>query len=252
MKYLLALCLSLNLFAEPIPLIDIKGLSGSYENSSGKGFVERFKYEEYDLFNIDFLVEKQAGLLLLKTEEEEIILDFLPEFIQELKKISWNHLALTTNESNIELKVPNLEGLSTDNDLNIKGLELNCELTNLDDELSNVIYDSCFNNKGVFRFSKVSHKQVDEKRLTITNFWLSNNQNKFSINLRYSKKNIKGYGRIYFRNNKIEMNIIKLKAGIFNAKNILFRELSKLDSDGLEVKKPWIKIDLNWKDYCVM
>lgn len=245
MKYLLALCLTLNLFAEPIPLVNIEGFSGKYEDSSGSGLVEIFNYGEYDFINSEFLVEKQAGTLLLKTEDEEIILDSLPEFIHELKKLSWNHLAFKTTEEKISLSVPSFAGVSLEDDLDIKGLELNCDLTDLEDELSNIAYDSCFNNKGVLKFSKISHKKVDEKRLTITNFWLSNNENKFSINLRYSKKNIKGYGRIYFRNNKLEINIIKLKAGIFNAKNILFKELSKLESEGLEVKKPWIKIDLN-------
>ncbi len=246
MKFIiLALSLSLNLIAEPIPFINIKGFSGLYENSIGKGEVEAFLYEDYDLKNSEFTIERQANSLLLITENEEVSLEFLPDFIHELKKINWNYVALKTDKENISLEIPNFIGVSRDQDLDIKGFKLECDISNFDEDLKSKIFDSCLNKKGVLEFSKISHKKIDEKRLTITNFWLSNKENKFSINLRYSKKNIKGYGRVYFRNNKIEMNIIKLKAGIFNVKNILFKELSKLESESLEVKKPWIKIDLN-------
>lgn len=223
------------------PKASIKELSGAYQNSVGKAQAKAFQFNEYDFGeNIKFDVEKQGTSLYLSTEEQEFEFKNLPLAVDQINGMKWDGLNLESTEAKIDLALKSLVGQYTDKILNLQGLRLICdhkEGSGVDEYLN-----SCLNNKGHISFSHVE-TTTNGKKTTIGKFSLSMQGGRLRFSLKASAK-VKGKGDIKYENNQVIIKITEAKSGPFSVVGKFFKELRGLQSENIEVKRPYIKISL--------
>ena len=124
MKFLVLLLLSFSVFAK-LPIANISGFSGSYDDPSGQAQAASFRFEDIAFDpNASFAVEKQAGVFLLQTPDQEVEIDSIPSFINDLETLNWSGISLQSNDSTIDLEIQRLNGQNSERKVNLKGLKI--------------------------------------------------------------------------------------------------------------------------------
>lgn len=224
------------------PESNIKEFRGSYTSPSGIAKAQNFQFTGTDFgLNPEFSVEKQAGVFFLETPNETMQIENLPEFIMELEKVGWSGINLTTTPKSIDLNFEKITGSAPDNSLIIDKLALSCQHGMLQDELMPEILDSCLNNEGVFSL-KLMETTKEGKTDKIQNIWFSTKGTKMNFKLKAAGATIKGRGATFYEDNIVKIRIDKAKAGFFNVRGKLFKELKKVENENITVNLPWIEI----------
>ena len=102
--------------------------------------------------------------------------------------------------------------------------------------------NSCLNNKGHISFSGLENISNGTKT-EIGEFSLSTHNGKIRFSIKASAK-VKGKGEISYKDNQVIIKITEAKSGPFSVRKRFFQELSKLESENIEVRRPYIKISL--------
>jgi hypothetical protein len=232
---------SVSSFAD-FPESNIQEFQGSYNSPSGTAKANRFSFTGVDFGeNPEFSVEKQAGVFFLETPNESLQIEGLPEMISELQELRWNGVSLKTVPGSIDLDLLNITGSAPDNSLLINDLKLDCQHGVVQGELMEEILDSCLNTNGVFTLKLVKTTK-EGKTDKIENIWLSTKDTKMSFKLKAAGATIKGRGATFYEANTVKIRIDKAKAGFFNVRGKLFKELKKMESENISVNLPWIEI----------
>lgn len=237
MKYiLLSIVLSFSVLSFDLK---ISNLSGSYSDPSGSAFVKYLNLKDEILVEKkNISIEKQGGSFFLRSNEKEMEISSLPELIVNMQKLNFKNINANISDSNFSLSFEQLGGSDQDNLIDLKQFSLSC------DHKSNLDYlNSCFNVKGELKLQNGRLKSKKDTRFSRVTFYT--NQNKMNFTLKTGSHFIKGYGASFYENGVIKIKVTKAKRGILNVTGMLFKELSKFESENIEVKRPWIKIHLN-------
>lgn len=239
----LALCIVSTSVLAQIPLVDIDGFTGRYKSELGQASAKVFKYVDQDFgANAQFTMFKQAGVFFLKTPNEEIQLDALPESINELKEISFSGISVKTAETKVDVRLGKLEGKTADKAMAVSDLKLSCSGVESSAELKEYVLDTCFNKLG-----NVSLANLSADGTSVKNLKFLTNRGKLSFSAKVKGVTAKGSGTTEYRasENKIVIRIDKVKAGFLKVTKKFFKSLSKLESEKVIVKRPFIEILLD-------
>lgn len=223
------------------PKANIQDLSGGYQNAEGKAFAKYFQLNEYDFgANVDFDVEKQGNSLFLSTGDDEFEFNNLPVAIDDIRGLKWDGLNLKSSAEKIDLALKSFVGQYIDQALKLRGVRLICD-HQAGDGVSEYL-NSCLNNKGHISFSGLENISNGTKT-EIGEFSLSTHNGKIRFSIKASAK-VKGKGEISYKDNQVIIKITEAKSGPFSVRKRFFKELSKLESENIEVRRPYIKISL--------
>jgi len=223
------------------PKASIQELSGAYQNSAGKARAKAFQFNEHDFGeNVEFDVEKQGTSLYLSTEEQEFEFKDLPLAVDKIEGVKWNGLNLESSEAKIDLALKSFIGQYTDQVLNLHGLRVICD--HAGGSGVGEYLNACLNNKGHLSFSKVETTS-NGKKTTIGDFSLSTHNGRLRFQIKASAK-VKGKGEISYKDNVVTIKITEAKSSGFSVRSRFFKELRKLQSENIKVKRPYITISL--------
>lgn len=240
---ILTLCfLSTSVFAQ-LPVVDIADFSCTYKGEVGRATASVFRYDDLDFgLSPEFSMFKQADVFFLKTPDEEIQLDTLPEAINDLKEVAFKNIALKTTETKVELSVPSLNGVTVDSSMSISNFKLSCSGAQSSAELKEHVLDTCFNKLGTMALGKFTGKDS-----SINNLKVLTNKGRLSFSAKVKGVTAKGSGTTQYRasDNKIIIRVDKVKAGFLKVTKKFFKSLSEIESDKVVVKRPYIEISLD-------
>lgn len=241
-KFLWPILLVSHLSYADFPLSQIESFNGSFVDPSGTAQAEYFSIPNYNIGeNAEFAVERQAGIYILSTPYEDIILDTLPEAIYELENLKWTDLNLVSLPLEFSLDMQALDGEHKEGEVLVETLSLSCLHSGVEDEIQNELLDACFNNDMSLGIKKLNIVTSD-RDLSFSKFSANVQDNKLSFRIKVKGFTVKGSGESYFEPGLIRIKISKAKAGIISVKGMLFDELEGIDSDNVKVNKPWIEI----------
>ena len=245
MKFLFILVLSFSVLAK-LPIADIKNFNGNYADPTGQAQSTKFLYEDISFEeNASFVVEKQAGSFFLQTPNEEIQIENIPSFVNNLEKLKWAGINLSSNSSLFNLSIDSLSGKNNERSLSVRNFSINCKSQNNYENIMSDILDSCLNVSGNLDLDSVVLNSVNKKETKVENLNIDIRSNSVDFRVKASGFNVKGDGKVYFEEDKVRVRIDKAKAGFLNVKGILFKELDKMESQNVKVNRPWITIYLN-------
>ena len=242
---ILTLSFCMSTFAQALFTSKIQDFSGNYVNEVGSASAKFFQFDNIDFGqNPHFEIFKQAGIFFLKTPDEEIQLDDLPENITELEKLSFSNIDLNSSPSYFKISIGKLSGKSSKDSISLKGFILRCSNINTDGDLSLEIYKACFSKSMGFRLPSGNINGNKYKGLEIN---ISNNKLKFEANI--SGITAKGAGKSSFDpiEKKIHFKIDKVYAGPINVTDKFWDEVKKQRSQSVKVSPPYIDIYLDVK-----
>jgi hypothetical protein len=224
------------------PDSNIQEFQGSYTSPSGNANAQKFEFTDIDFGpNPQFSVEKQAGVFFLETPNEMMQIENLPTFIADLEQVEWSGVNLKTNKTSIDLNLFKVTGSAPDNSLVIDNLTLDCQHGTFQGELMLEVLDSCLNKEGVFSL-KLMETTKEGRTDKIQDIWFSTKATKMNFKLKAAGATIKGRGATFYEDNSVKIRIDKAKAGFFNVRGKLFKELKKMENENITVNLPWIEI----------
>lgn len=226
-----------------LPTISIKNFTGSYADPEGSATADYFLYEETEFkTNSEFLMFKQAGVFFLKTPDDEIELDKMPEQINELRDLSFSGINIETNSKLISVSIPKLRGTTVDKKVELENFSLTCSGDFSDSEAKEAVLDICFNKKGSVDLDKFDSGKDQMRYLSVDVV-----NNKLNFRAKVSGVTAKGWGTSQYiaSENKIVLKINKVKVGILNVTGKFFGELSKQENESVIVNRPYIEILLD-------
>ena len=241
---ILTLCLTSQLAFSQVPEILIKNFTGTYAQESGAATAETFKYAETEFReNSAFEMFKQGGVFILKTPDQEVELDEMPENINELHTLNFSSVNLKMTSELVEVEVPSLEGTSTDEKrIDIQNLILKCAGDLSSGTPKDALLDTCFNKKGDVSLDKFETGKDQMKDLAVQ---VENNILNFSAKVGGLKA--RGWGTSEYRasENKIVLRVDKVKVGFLSVTGRFFSELSKEPNENIVINRPYIEILLD-------
>lgn len=241
---LITLCLVTHLAYSQLPNITINNFSGNYANSTGEATSEVFKYADIE-FEKDstFTMYKQAGVFFLKTPDEEVQLDDIPDQINDLKDVSFSGVNIETTQSKISVNIPSLSGSSADEKkVDLSNFILNCEGDLSGVDTKEAVLDTCFNKKGSVTLDKFVSNKDKMKNLSVSVL-----NNRLSFRAKVSGVTARGWGTSEYiaSENKVLIKVDKVKVKFLNVTGKFFKELAKQDSENIVVNRPYIEIFLD-------
>lgn len=242
--FICILTLSTQVFAQ-FPIANIEKFSGNYRDPSGSATASDFLFDNIDFGqNPTFSVERQAGLINLRTNAQEFTWENPPAMINDLSDLNWDSITLNSTPESFSLEIPSFNGSSVDANFSTTNLSLKCDHagTNLGD-LTSELLDACLNNSSEFYTSYISFS--NNKGTSLSGLGLYVNKNYLNFNVKVGV-NVKGNGQIWYDHSKkqIKIRIDRAKAGFINVRGKLFDELRALESEKIRVNEPWVEIDL--------
>ena len=259
-KTILAIAILSSIQAEEAPSLPkgiINNLNANYVSPRGSGTAKHINLEEFGQFdNAKLEVENYNGLLMFSVEDKSFELDLSMLGINDADKINLGQLHFTNQGKQIKLSLGSAAANDTEFNLGINGGSINCtriqELTDIKDDLLN----ACLKN-GNFSINRFNMQSAGSQFYNILNEAPLGSDIKLeSIRLNISNNSLRGElkgnvtqdvkvkieGGSWYNpaNNEIKLRIDKAKAGWFNVKKTLFKELSKMQSDTLKVRSPYI------------
>ena len=224
------------------PLTDVQNFNGSFNDPSGTAFADQFDLPDYQLgSDVEFSVERQAGVYILQTPVEEIQLDQLPDLVYQMMSLDWSGAYLFSNDNEFQVGLTELDGVHATGSLKLRDFHLACESLGTLSDLMDEVLEACLNNQGTVSLDYLSMTQDgDNSTLENLNFDISGDKMNFKIKAK--GVTIKGRGEVYYRPGLVQIKITKAKAGIFSVKSKLFKELKVLESENITVNNPWIEI----------
>ena len=117
--------LSLHTYAQDMVSSSILDFSGNYANETGTATAKKLQFEAIDFGNSPkFEIFKQAGIFFLKTPDEELQLDDMPESISELKTLSFSSIDMSSSPNFFKISISKLSGKSRKDSISLKGFTL--------------------------------------------------------------------------------------------------------------------------------
>lgn len=250
----------------------IDQLSGSFISPSGTAQVTRLELPERSPIVNETLALELIGqeTLQISTKDETFEWEEVPSIISEMTGAQWSNINLNKSTNGLSISGASLQTVSASRDLNLRQLSLNCQLPNHhEDSLTQAILNGCLNGRG--QASLRLFEMTNRKSQSITQSFFEamgvNIRNEILSTDRFEnvELNIQGddfsgqittrvvinatvrlNGKIYYEENneRIRIRVDRARAGLFSVMGTLFDELDKLDSDSIQVQRPWITINL--------
>lgn len=241
--------------------IDVKNLNLSYETDRGIGSFDQFVFDQYNYPNFkQFNLNYNGSEVIFEIDNEEVIIPDEKGALKDFQSFDVENLTIQSNQSTIQGHLPKMRGSSTDSDINIQTVKLQCKSTPrppLENDLFFFLEDclttSNLNIKNIYIANKNKNEFISllentleieaSKNTQIQNLALDIKNHNYNISLSINtgmRVTLKISGTIeYLANEKaIRLSITKAKAGIFNIKEKIFEEAEKKESEKLRVERP--------------
>jgi hypothetical protein len=252
---MLASCLSIATFAQ-FPQVDIQNVDFNYQSDRGTLTAQRIFVPELDLnLSGSFNMEREGAQVRITSDSsQDWVFDELPLFLSGFKnvKISDFDMKVGGSQAEISLKEAKMSGSHENNSGagSLAGLKASCKekksgLTSMQD----MIIDSCLSTAKI-TIDKVVFDGNDEHAGNISNVQLmtDNGEMKMRMRLTYngSKFDILGLGYSSFdaENQKIALEIKHAVVSGVSLTDALFKLVGEIESDLIEVKKPFVYINI--------
>ncbi len=219
----------------------LENLNTQYLNFSGEGDFSFLQIDEGSWSNQGYLLTYQNNELKIIIENEEYSLENIPTSIKEISSVSIKDLNFnnTVNEKT-SLSVVSFKGESTESNLELKNIVLNCfedknHINFLEDIIRNCL------NKGDLTESLILIDSPKSKTLFEDGFIkIRDGEIRIETDAEagfIGKLKIKGTG-VYNESNKVlTLKVKSARVGIFSIVGRLLNEMKKLESDFLKVNK---------------
>lgn len=241
-KIFLTYLLSSGLAFAQFPQVDITNFNGAYNEPSGNAIADSFNIEDYQFGeNVKFSVEKQAGVFILYTPDDEIVLEHLPDSIDSLESVEWRNINMSSHAESFSINIDQLKGKSTDANLSLSNFRMSCDHSGYEDTALEELLDSCLNEKGSIGVGYLSIND-GTKTSVLSSFYMNINQDNMNFSIKASGARVKGYGKVFHEPGLTRIRIDKAKVGFFSVKGRLFGQLRALESENVKVNNPWIEI----------
>lgn len=242
------------------PIGNITTLNAEYVSPQGTGTVNAISIQGFgDFSNPQLEVENYNGILMFTVDNDSFELDLSTLQIQDADKIKIDNLNYTNNDTSLGLNLSNIsasgEGFST----SLSNTKVECQKAAREGKEYEQLLQNCFNflslnvDRARFKSSKRSFYnltneyetlgdavQIDELKLDIRNGKF-NGRLKGNISKGVTVK-FEGRASYDMSNRIVNIKISKAKAGLFNVRGTIFKELEEFESDTIEVDEPNIYI----------
>ena len=243
---------------ETLPNGYIENLNAAYDTPKGSAKADKVKIEDFgDYTNPVMEVENYNGLLIFSLEDQQFELDISMLGITDAKRIDVAELNFNNSDSRIELGLIGADAFDDSFQTNIRNAFINCMRDQRhsdikDDLLSACLTHSDINIKRAYFKSEDSefHSLIDRQEILGDAFDLDNLEIKVRNNeLRAEFKSsiskgvkVKLEAETHYdlENKRVVVHLKKAKASFFNIKNTIFNALEDIDTEGLEVDRPYI------------
>ena len=248
MKRILLTCLlaiTTQGFAQ-VPEIYIEKFSGGYQNEIGSATAEAFKFADSELQkNASFAMFKQAGSFVLRSENtgEEVILEGIPESVNELQNVSFTDIDLKVDQKQIDISIPKLKGEATENRrLDIEDFTLNCSGDLSGDNAKLAVLKTCFEDSG-----RVNLANFATEKNKMRNLYVDVKDKKLYFSAKVGGMTARGWGASEYREseNKIILRVDKVKVKFLSVTGRFFRELESEPNENVVINRPYIEILLD-------
>ena len=248
--------------------VKISNFYGTYVEPIGKGRAKEFVKSSNFLKGIDVEIMKiDQHVLKVQYDNEEVIFEDLPKDIFEMKELDWSDFNLNHTRQSFALSLTELKGKSTQSIAHMKGLKVNCLVTNRN---RNNEYDAlikgCIKQGSIDLASFTNNNPRKDNILSIffyhslqyplasqvkvSNLKLTTSSNNFKLTGKVSTSisaKIKASGKVWFntKNRELKLKLESAKAGIISIKNQIFKELEASEDPKLRVQRPYIYYQTN-------
>lgn len=234
------------------PSVDIQKFVGEYTDPQGTAEAEKFRIPErsFGEGKVNFEVFRQAGVYVLRANQEEFRWENPPMGLDEVKNLKWDGVEIKSSEEKFSIQVDSLDGSSDKESVRLRGLKFSCDFADIGSENPTyVLLHSCLNNEGSLSIAGLAQNKQELKKVmeSISNLKMNMKKNNFTFTIT-SGLSINGYGKVWFlpEEKMVKIRVDAAKWKFVNVKARLFAELKKLEeeNENVKVQNPWIEIGL--------
>lgn len=244
--------------------LTITGFSGQYDAPNGQGSATQFDLPSLESEAIEILVEGRGEGYVLTTPDGQWEWENPSAWVKGLKSAQWSNVDVVLGDSSQRAAIGSLQGVHEDKSVNVQSLSASCS------GAADLI-ESCLNGQGSIRLGAVNYVSAlrqDTYRdvlqalaralevparaseLSVQNLKLdvANKKFKGEVSIKASiSATVKFEGLISYstEDKKIAIRLDKAKALFLDVRGKIFDELEKVQSESLEVRRPWIYITLD-------
>lgn len=255
-----------SLKAQSFPEVKVSGFQGQYFQDKGQANARQWQWPSHQSNGaIEFEVFKENTQLRFVAGSDEILWEEVPEFILDLKKMTWSESSLISGGQKVQAAVQSFKGEHPQNNVSLQNLAMGCEQKNKD--LATDAIRACL-NKGELKFSLFetsagsplgamiySFTNTEEERALGSNIKLEDldfriNKGSFTLGVKADleiRLSLKANGHISYQasspnSGELTIRLDKVKAGFLNVTGKVFDELDKINSPQVRVSRPFIYI----------
>ncbi len=244
------------------PIGKINQLNANYTSPKGTGTSKEIAIEGFGEFiNPTLEVENYGGTLIFSVDNESFELDLSTLQINDADKIGISNLNYNNGDTNIGLNLNQVQASGEGFSTRLSGTRLECEKQSREGNEYEQLLQNCFNflslnvGSAYFKSSVRSFYNLTNEYETlgsaveIDDLKLNIRGGKFSGHLKGNvskgvKVKFEGRSSYDLANKIINIRIDKAKAGLFNVRRTIFKELERFENDKIEIDEPNIYIIL--------
>lgn len=211
-KIFLTYLLSSGLAFAQFPQVDITNFNGAYNEPSGNAIADSFNIEDYQFGeNVKFSVEKQAGVFILYTPDDEIVLEHLPDSIDSLESVEWRNINMSSHAESFSINIDQLKGKSTDANLSLSNFRMSCDHSGYEDTALEELLDSCLNEKGSIGVGYLSIND-GTKTSVLSSFYMNINQDNMNFSIKAMGRELRDMEKFSMNQVLRELELIRQKS----------------------------------------
>ncbi len=244
------------------PIGRITQLNALYTSPQGDGSAKEVSIEGFgDFINPKLEVENYNGILMFRVENEAFELDLSSLPIRDANKIDLDNINYTNGNADLSLGLTNINATGEGFRTTLTNSRVQCQKREREGSEYEQLLQNCFNyltlnvDKAYFKSDERSFYNVTNEYETlgdaveIDGISLNIRNGKFNGHLKGNiskgvKVKFEGRSSYDLDNKIINIKIEKAKAGFFNVRRTIFKELERFESNTIEVDEPNIYIIL--------
>ena len=251
--------MSFQLYAnETLPTGYIENLNAAYNTPKGSASADVVNIEGFGNYvRPQMDVENYKGLLIFSFEDKQFELDISMLGITDAERIDVGSLEFGNDDAKINLSLDGADAFDPTFRINIRNAFIECLRSDQYEDIKDDLLSACLSNSKIslgeaYFMSEDSefYSLYDEYEIMGDTFDLQDldvnvRNGKLKAEFRSSlskgiKVKIEAETSYDTQNKRVVINLRKAKASFLNIKNTIFNELEKMDTEGLEVQRPYI------------
>ncbi|POB12782.1 hypothetical protein [Halobacteriovorax sp. DA5] len=244
------------------PIGKINQLNANYTSPKGTGTSKEISIKGFgDFINPNLEVENYGGTLIFSIDNESFELDLSSLQINDAEKIGISNINYNNGDTNIGLNLNQVQASGEGFSTRLSGTSLECQKQSREGNEYEQLLQNCFNylslnvGSAFFQSSERSFYNLTNEYETlgsaveIDDLKLNIRGGKFDGHLKGNvskgvKVKFEGRASYDLGNKIVNIRIDKAKAGLFNVRRTIFKELERFENDKIEIDEPNIYIIL--------